>query len=364
MLKAPRSYWLIALLCVLGGHTMAQNCTAGFNYIYSNCPEVTFLDYSFAPGDSIVSWDWDFGDGTTSTLENPVHTFGTDSSYAVCLSITTASNCTSHYCDTLVIDCINNPTCQANFYYTYQNCPNYHFYDSSSAAGQIGCWFWEYGDGGTDLCQNAHNKFPANGIYTVCLWIMTADNCVNTYCDTVHVNCVVPSCEATFTADAVNAPSVNFTSSCFVSPGTVMGWDWDFGDGNTSTAEHPMHTYSNDGNYEVCLTITTTDSCAYTTCDSVSIMSLGVTEQLPKTGLQTYPNPAGDWLNVQVGQQQAGKATLQLLDLTGKLVLKRQVTLKANKNERLNIAHIKPGTYLLKVTTSANTTVKKLMISR
>ena len=112
--------------------------------------------------------------------------------YVVCLSITTTDNCTSTYCDTVPVNCIQPVTCQAAYQYTLGNCPNVSFFDgSSSSPGTISSWSWDFGDGSTtSSLQNPSHTYSANGTYVVCLSITTTDNCTSTYCDTVPISCI------------------------------------------------------------------------------------------------------------------------------------------------------------------------------
>lgn len=97
----------------------AQNCTADFSFTDDGL-NVMFHDESVSdPGDPIVSWFWDFDDGVTSTLQNPVHTFPEAEDYQVCLTIETQSGCVSQVCIevdicTLIISANVSPNCNAN----------------------------------------------------------------------------------------------------------------------------------------------------------------------------------------------------------------------------------------------------------
>jgi PKD repeat protein len=64
-----------------------QPPVADFTYVV-NGTTVTFTDQSYDPDGYIVSWDWDFGDGSTSTLQNPIHTYASDGTYNVSLTVT------------------------------------------------------------------------------------------------------------------------------------------------------------------------------------------------------------------------------------------------------------------------------------
>lgn len=110
----------------------AQNCQAGFSYVTdSNTTVVQFYDSSFVLSGNITSWLWDFGDGTSSTLQNPVHTYpGYQSS--VCLTITTDNPCTSTFCDSIYIF---NPDPCISLYSFYNNIT--FTTDSSTCDGAI-----------------------------------------------------------------------------------------------------------------------------------------------------------------------------------------------------------------------------------
>ncbi len=76
----------------------AQNCTAGFMFTMNGL-SVDFMDMSVSNGGSpIVSWSWDFDDGSTSSLQSPIHTFPEPDKYDVCLLIQTANGCQSEFC--------------------------------------------------------------------------------------------------------------------------------------------------------------------------------------------------------------------------------------------------------------------------
>ena len=76
----------------------AAQCTAEFIYDPVDLT-VNFTDQSFSnDGSPIISWAWSFGDGNTSTQQNPSHTYGSADDYNVCLTITTANGCSNSIC--------------------------------------------------------------------------------------------------------------------------------------------------------------------------------------------------------------------------------------------------------------------------
>ncbi len=78
------------------------NCEANFDAsLLNNCGEVQFLNYATGPGP--LSWSWNFGDGNTSTLANPIHHYSQCGNYNVCLTLSGA-DCENTYCQTVNVN--------------------------------------------------------------------------------------------------------------------------------------------------------------------------------------------------------------------------------------------------------------------
>lgn len=157
----------------------------------SQCPTYIFSDVSTST-QPIVEWYYDFGDGTTSTNANPVHTYSSNGVYTVCLYTTSADSCTSSFCEQITVNCLGQQGgCQAGFVQdSLSQCPTIQLYDVSSAQFQVVEWYYDFGDGTTSNDQNPSHTYLQNGTYTVCLEVIAADSCVSTYCETIVVDCV------------------------------------------------------------------------------------------------------------------------------------------------------------------------------
>ncbi|MEZ5013309.1 MAG: PKD domain-containing protein [Chitinophagales bacterium] len=150
-------------------------------FTYSGDPIVNFTDLTL---NDPTSWSWDFGDGGSSTLQNPVHTFTADATYTVCLTATNALGF-EVYCLPIVIDSVALLAPTADFSFTISGL-TMSFTDLST--NDPDTWAWDFGDGGTSTEQNPSHAFPVQANYTVCL---TASNAYggDTYCiDDVFAN--------------------------------------------------------------------------------------------------------------------------------------------------------------------------------
>ena len=107
-------------------------CGAGFQAYQDTMGtgNFAFYDYSTAGSGNIVSWYWDFGDGSASTVQYPYHQYNTGT-YLACLTITTDQGCTSTFCDTITVG--NNITC--NSYFTYTNSGNTYTFQAFASGG-------------------------------------------------------------------------------------------------------------------------------------------------------------------------------------------------------------------------------------
>jgi PKD repeat protein len=253
-----------------------QHCQAYFTYSYPeflnnacvNCVNtVAFTDLSKG---NVVKWKWDFGDGQTSGQQNPVHNYNMPGVYDVCLTIMTDNGCTSIYCEKVPVG--PSTRCKAFFEVIYSDCYSPFMEDCMSnyvafidkSFGNIKEWHWDFGDGQTSGEQNPVHEYENGGLYNVCLTIKTFDGCTDTYCDSIFIYNIW--CRADFTWSLLQCDD-NFTG-CertyeFIdkSFGNIMKWSWEFGDGDTSTLQNPIHTYESDGKYEVRLTIYTWNRC-------------------------------------------------------------------------------------------------------
>jgi PKD repeat protein len=175
----------------------------------------------------VKQWFWDFGDGTTSTLQNPSHTYTAEGNYTVRLNITLSAGCSGSITKTDFIRIKKAVVAIANmpgggcFPYTFSPTPVVTSIDS------VVSWLWDFGDGGTSTQQFPSHLYPAQGSYTVRLTVTTSTGCTETIS---YANGVKTGTKPTANFSAAPLSScagqpVVFTDQ---STGAPDQWSWDF----------------------------------------------------------------------------------------------------------------------------------------
>jgi gliding motility-associated-like protein len=247
---------------------------SGFTYTTEACVNnnATFHSTSDAlPGNTVSSYQWDFGDATTGAGANPFHIYTTPGTYTVKHWIVNSNGCNS---DTTShdINIIAKPTAVFSAAGPFCEKMNVTITDASVPnAGAIINWNWDFGDasGSTQIAQPppfTHSYLTA-GVKTVILKVTTDKGCEDILSKNIVIN---PSPVPSFIASNTCLPYATtfFTNTTSIADGTPMSYSWDFGDptsgiNNTSTATNPSHFFVGAGPaYSVTLIATgTTNGC-------------------------------------------------------------------------------------------------------
>ena len=180
---------LILLLLSIRGLVSAQSITADFSNssVCFNSP-TCFTDLSTSPSYSITTWWWDFGNGSTSTVQNPCHTYPMPGTYTVTLIATNNNGNKDTVAHPIVV--YNNPIA------SFSGGPfsgNANFTDLSiSSDGSVSSWYWSFpgGNPSTATSQNPTNISYPVGTYTACLTVTTNFGCLNSTCQTVVITSI------------------------------------------------------------------------------------------------------------------------------------------------------------------------------
>ncbi len=211
--------------------------------------DLTFTDLSTG---SPEAWYWDFGDGEISVEQNPTHAYAGTGTYTVTLTATSANGQDAvTKTDYITVGAVGAADFSGTP--TSGNAPlSVTFTDLST--GDILAWDWDFGDTGTSTDQSPTHEYVTPGVYTVTLVVTDYDG-GDTEIKTDYIT-VGAAGVAAFSAtptEGIIPLTVDFTDE---STGDVVSWDWDFGDGGTSTQQNPSYEYADPGIYHVGLTVT------------------------------------------------------------------------------------------------------------
>lgn len=221
--------------------------------------ETIFVNTSSTSAGSIVTTNWDFNDGSGSVLSEPRHVFASSGTFSVTLTVVDANGDFDSY----TTDVIVNPKPDVSFVLSSSDqCESttFEFTNASAipAPGVIDTYLWDFGDGATATTEDATHDYAAPGTYTVSLTVTPTIANGNICPETITEEIVVhPEADVDFEVEDVclGEESV-FTNNTQVASGN-LSYDWDFGDGNSSSAINPKHTYASEGSYTVRLEVTT-----------------------------------------------------------------------------------------------------------
>ena len=286
-----------------------------FNNVNGNTGEVFFYDLSYGSNANIVSWLWDLGDGSTSTLQNPSNTYTAAGYYTVCLTTTDANGCTASYCQTCYIDpawWISNPwntgttTCAANFFTVQDTTLPGMIYLVDLSLGSNLYYSWDFGNGVLINNQYPVVTFTNFGSYNVCLTVTdTVSGCSDMYCDTLSIDSLGNLNKLTnWGISVIPTPMPQITAATAVEEGM----------------------------------------------ESMNSVSL-------------YPNPASREVNLVVTISVTEVVNVQLLDITGKSVSNKEVIVNSGTNNiELTTETLPNGVYFLKVKSSQVNETERVII--
>ncbi len=346
-------------------------CNVSFTWSPDSAPQG--MVHFYGQSSSLpAGWFWTFGDGNTSTLQNPNHVYANPGTYWACLEIKTQNGDSCTYCDTVYVGPNLPNNCIAGWTNLTSGMTS-NFTNTSTGGTPSTGYYWDFGDGSNGTGLNVTHTYSFSGTYTVCLTMYDQmSNCYDTYCDTVNIiTGPPPPCAANFYA----YPDSNMMSGTFqfvdMSGGSPVSWFWDFGDGGTSTQQNPVHTYTAQGTYWVCLSITTANGDTCTSCDTVQYKLTTTTGILAQTGiavssLSNYPNPFSSSTTIQFSLNEKSEVAISVYNNIGIKVAEINNTQREAGAHSItwNAETLSDGIYLLEVKAGNSIMTRKLVLIR
>ncbi len=335
-----------------------DSCMAMFAWVQDEeSLEVSFEDLSMG---NPSRWQWDFGDGNTSSEQNPVHQYAEEGIHLVHL-MAGNDDCSSEiYMDIFVGNYWWPQDCQAMFY-PYLDSANYltvHFMNESFGGEE---YLWDFGDGATSTEENPVHTYAQEGEYIITLSI-SSDSCESTFSMDMMLNSdwMQGDYQALFYPEMVHTNSFIFHDMS-IPADQISGWSWDFGDGNTSTEQNPEHSYATAGNYVVNLEVSVSgerNSRMYAvelnseTGDFTGMMNIvtSVDEKQGPLNTAIYPNPVKDQLSYSFSSKEGARAEVRILNIAGQLIQAEQINVTSGNNQgRIDVNSLNNGVYLLEI---------------
>lgn len=239
----------------------------------SDCPPllVNFTGVAVSPH-NFTSWQWTFGDGGTSILQNPSHIYGAPGIYDLDISGADSSGCAASFSSPGLIS-VGGPT--GSFTFGPQAaCPGVPIQFTATGTN-VAIYQWDVGGGFLPIGQQITHIYQTPGLYNPALIIEDSAGC----------QVVVPG---TNTLEIYQPPIVNFNNnpallcdsglvsftdlSLASASSSLATWEWDFGDlSGTSLQQNPTHVYDNPGTYNVQLIVSSSQGCADTLLEVAAV---------------------------------------------------------------------------------------------
>ena len=316
----------------------------------NNILTVTFTNNSTGAD----SYLWDFGDGNTSTDSDPIHTYAAEGDYNVTL---TATNECGYSLIGDIVSINSMPT--ANFVACITEvCAGGEVQFTDASSDNVTEWLWTF-EGGTPASSTEQNPlvtYDTPGTYDVTLEVTAGSGSDQVIYEDLITTVGVP------TADFV--VSIDDLEYSFIYTG-IDGdiFNWDFGDGNTSTEVNPVHTYNDYGIYTVILVVS--NACGNDFFIKEIDITSGISELNTITDLRIFPNPTNKLFHVEMTLSESIDLQMQVMDIHGRIVYKESMNNLGNKvSKSIDLSDEPSGTYLLRFINGEQVKNRKIVLQK
>ncbi|MFY8127591.1 MAG: PKD domain-containing protein, partial [Chitinophagaceae bacterium] len=248
--------------------TVNPNPTVDFSFSNSCLNTPIGLTNLSSITNGTVTYNWNFGDATSSTNLNPIKSYNTAGNYTIKLVATSNNGCKDSLSKNINI--LQKPIPNFSINNNAQCILGNSFLFTNNSTGQVS-QLWSFGDGTTATSLNATKTYASAGVYVVKLVVTGANGCTDSVAQTVTVS------DKPTPAFIINNPAQCLTGNNFVftdnSTGIIASYAWSFGDGGSSSLQNPSYTYSSLGTFPVKLVVTTTNGCKDSITQNIQVVT-------------------------------------------------------------------------------------------
>ena len=314
-----------------------------------------------------TSFSWNFGDGDSSNLMNPSHTYNSNGTFTVTLIVKGCGGATATTSTTVTVaTCFSPPAGSLKIATDSVTCMGDTTFLTLTGLDPVEASYFSY-----------QWQTSVNGINFTDLPVAVNNDTLKFYHSTPLYFTVIVTCNTTSTLAVANPVQISIIDEPvagtiqatptgldvnFSAAGTVDGkhYLWYFGDGNTSTAVNPSHTYGSDGNYTVSLVVS--NKCGSDSISSIVNLSTGIKNpSASAANMHIYPNPIMNEFTIDL-QDINEASTLRIMDVTGRVIaakaIKNEVILEFSATELA----LGKGVYIIELSNTKVRLVKSIVI--
>jgi PKD repeat protein len=256
-----------------------------------------FLDQSTVFNGIPFSWQWDFGDGTTSNFADPVKVFAQPGNYLITQIVASNFGCVDTFSRNILV--LGSPIAD----FTWDTAcfglfTAFHDSTNTDLSSPVSSWQWTFGDGTFGNVQNPKHKYNAAGQYIVRMTARATNGCST---DTTKKVTVYETPDVGFMPDTVcEKTAFTFTDTTKGFGVPLNSWKWDFGNGQTDTVQNPVFKFDIPGNYPVKLRVINLPGCADSTVQNVGVFAL------PEAGFRFIPDFGAAPIDIEFRNEAVG----------------------------------------------------------
>lgn len=378
-------------------------CNASFTYAVGANGNVTFGSTSTGSINASTSYTWGFSSQATpnysfgTNITNPSATYTANGIYTVFLVLNNFGGASCATQQTISVNTVTtNAPCNLNANFSYTTGANgiVYFNNTSTGTTPNTSYSWNFGDGGSSSTASPAHTYTANGTYLVTLFANASTNsvspCIDTTAHTVVISNITNTCIANTTFSLVQANTPHSWYAVVTNTGNVAAAQWSWGDSTANSFGIVVsHTYAAAGNYQICLTVTTTCGTIGTHCSTqylsksadgsndivyINTVTREMLEAEP-TGIKNNaaetisciisPNPNSGEFNLNINGITASSAKIQVYNLIGGVIFESTHDAhNGNINKTISLENISNGVYFIRVNAGDKIHTQKLVITK